>query len=157
MLITRDDFRLKRSNFDFTETHNVVRVLAGFMLLPHAATKFAAGGLNAGTVGFFEKVGFWPAEFMVGLAAGAEIVGGLCLIFGFATRWAGLGVAAILALTIFALLSVAPFEWLWNRGGIEYNLFWGLTALAVSITEFKRRRARITGSDVPFKTAAPLG
>lgn len=141
MFITRDDLRLKASNFDLTESHNVVRILAGFMMLPHAASKFAAGGLNPGTVAFFAKAGLQPAEFMVGLAATAEIVGGLFLLLGLATRWAGLGVSAIMALTIVALLNVGPFKWLWNFGGIEYNLFWCLTALAVAVTEFKRRAA----------------
>jgi hypothetical protein len=31
----------------------VVCILAGFMMLPHAAGKFAAGGLNPGTAAFF--------------------------------------------------------------------------------------------------------
>jgi putative oxidoreductase len=145
MFLTVDDFKFKYSNFDLTESHNVVRILAGFMLLPHAASKFAAGGLNPGTVGFFAKAGLQPAEFMVGLAATAEIVGGLCLLLGLATRWAGLGVAAIMALTIIAVLNVGPFKWLWNFGGIEYNVFWCLTALAVAVTEFKRRRAGKSG------------
>lgn len=139
MLITLDDLKLKAANFDLTESHNVVRILAGFMMLPHAASKFVAGGLNPGTVGFFTKAGFQPAEFMVGFAATAEIVGGLCLLLGLATRWAALGVAAIMALTVVALLNVGPFKWLWNFGGIEYNVFWVLTALAVAVTEFKRR------------------
>lgn len=141
MFINCDDFRIRASNFDLTESHNVVRILAGFMLLPHAASKFANGGLNPGTVGFFAKAGLQPAEFMVALAAVSEIVGGLCLMLGLATRWAGLGVAAIMALTIVALLNVGPFRWLWNFGGIEYNVFWSLTALAVAVTEFKRHAA----------------
>lgn len=143
MFITRDDFRIKASNFDLTESHNVVRILAGFMMLPHAASKFVDGGLNPGTIGFFAKAGFQPAEFMVGLAMVSEIVGGLCLLLGLATRWAALGVSAIMALTIVALLNVGPFKWLWNFGGIEYNVFWSLTALAVAVTEFKRRGASV--------------
>lgn len=141
MFLAADDFKLKASNFDLTESHHVVRILAGFMLLPHAASKFAADGLNAKTVALFDKAGFQPAEFMVGLAAAAEIVGGLCLLLGFATRWAALGVAAIMALTIVFLASSRSPGWFWHFGGIEYNLFWCLTALAVAITEFKRRRA----------------
>jgi putative oxidoreductase len=141
MFLTFDDFRPKASSFDLTESHNVVRILAGFMMLPHAASKFAAGGLNPGTVAFFAKAGLQPAEFMVAFAATAEIVGGVCLLLGLATRWAALGVAAIMGLTVVALLNVGAFKWLWNFGGIEYNVFWGLTALAVAVTEFKRRRA----------------
>lgn len=146
MPLTRDDFRLKPGNFDLGQSHNVVRLLAGAFLLPHASTKFADGGLNAGTIGFFEQVGLEPAGFMVGLAAGAEIVGGLCLLLGLATRWAALGVSAILAVSVFALLRVAPLEWLWNRGGIEYNVFWCLAALAISVTEFKRHGAQAVGA-----------
>jgi len=141
MFITRDDFRLKASNFDLTESHNVVRILAGFMMLPHAASKFTAGGLNPGTVAFFAKAGLQPAELMVAFAATAEILGGVCLLLGLATRWAGLGVFAIMAVTVVALLNIGPFKWLWNFGGIEYNVFWGLTALAVAVTEFKRHAA----------------
>lgn len=137
-LLNRDDFKLKRADFDFSESHNVVRMLAGAMLLPHALGKFADGGLNPGTIGFFDSVGLQPAVFMVGLAATAEIVGGLCLIFGVATRWAALGVAAIMGLTIFALVTASGFVWFWGAGGIEYSLFWGLTALAIAVTEFKR-------------------
>lgn len=153
MFVTVDDFRLKASNFDLTESHNVVRILAGFMMLPHASSKFAAGGLNPGTVAFFTKAGLQPAEFMVGLAAVSEILGGICLLLGLATRWAGLGVAAIMSLTIVALLSVGPFKWLWNFGGIEYNVFWCLTALAVAVTEFKRRAA----SAAPEQRSKRLG
>lgn len=147
MLLTANDFKLKSSNFDLTESHNVVRILAGVMLLPHAAGKFAADGLNARTVALFDKAGFQPAEFMVGFAAAAEIVGGLCLLLGLATRWAALGVAAIMGLTIVFLLNSGPPGWFWHLGGIEYNLFWCVTALAVAITEFKRRRAWRAGPD----------
>ena len=93
MFVTRDDFRLKASNFDLTESHNVVRILAGFMMLPHAASKLAAGGLNPATVGFFAEAGFRPPELWVGLALVSEVVGGLCLLLGLATRWAALSVS----------------------------------------------------------------
>lgn len=141
MLLGSNDFSLKRSNFDLTESHNAVRILAGLMLMPHALGKFSGGGLNPGTIGFFDAVGLHPATFMVGLAATAEIVGGVSLILGLATRWAALGVAAIMMLTIFALVSVGGFNWFWGDGGVEYSIFWGLTALAVAVTEFKRHVA----------------
>lgn len=139
--LSRDDFKLRRQNFDLTESQNAVRMLAGAMLLPHALGKFSGGGLNPGTIGFFDTVGLQPASLMVGLAATAEIVGGVCLILGLATRWAALGVAAVMALTIFALVRAVGFHWFWGDGGVEYSLFWGLTALAVAVTAFKRHRA----------------
>ncbi len=45
-----------------------------------------------------------------------------------------------MALTVVASLNVGPFKWLWNFGGIEYNVFWCLTALAVAATDFKGRQ-----------------
>ena len=141
MFLSLDDFKLKRASFDLSESHNAVRMLAGAMLLPHAIGKFSAGGLNPGTIGFFDSVGLQPAAAMVGLAATAEILGGVRLVLGFATRWAALGVAAIMALTIFALVKAGGFHWFWGNGGVEYSLFWGLAALAVSVTAFKRHAA----------------
>lgn len=156
MLLSPDDFTIRRANFDLTESHNVVRMLAGLMLLPHALGKFSGGGLNPHTIGFFEDVGLQPAALMVGLAATAEIVGGMCLLLGLATRWAGLGVAAILALTIVALVRADGLHWFWGAGGIEYSLFWGLTALAVAVTAFKRHRERAEDRGLTSPVGNPI-
>jgi putative oxidoreductase len=34
--------------------------------------------------------------------------------------------------------TVKGFGWTWNTGGYEYPVFWGLAAMAVALTEFKR-------------------
>lgn len=148
-LLSRDDFLPKRANFDLGESQNAVRMLVGAMLLPHALGKLSGGGLNPGTIGFFDSVGFHPAPLLVGFAAAAEIVGGLCLILGLATRWTALGVAAIMALTIVALVRAGGLHWFWGAGGIEYSLFWGLAALAVSVTAFKHRHGDRTAARHP--------
>ena len=61
MLFTSDDFRIKAENFDLSKGANVLRIICGAFMFPHIAGKFAAGGLSAGTVGFFAKAGFHPA------------------------------------------------------------------------------------------------
>jgi len=142
MFITKDDFILKPANFDVTDGHNLVRIICGAFMFPHAIGKFAAGGLAAGTVGFFAKAGFHPPEFWVLLAAAAEIATGIALVLGICTRWAALGATAVMMLAVYALQVVKGFGWTWNTGGYEYPVFWGIAALAVAITEFKRMPRR---------------
>jgi putative oxidoreductase len=43
-----------------------------------------------------------------------------------------------MAMAVYALQTVKGFGWTWNTGGYEYPVFWGLAALAVALTEFKR-------------------
>jgi putative oxidoreductase len=137
MFITPDDFRIKPANFDLTRTPNVLRILVGALMFPHAASKFAAGGLSAGTVGFFAKAGIQPAEFMVGLAAFSEIAVGIALVLGLCTRFAGIGAAAILAIASYAVVAVKGFGWVWNTGGIEYNVVWAVLGLLVAMDAWK--------------------
>lgn len=139
MFITKNDFILKPSNFDLSDGHNIVRIICGAFMFPHAISKFAAGGLAAGTVGFFAKAGFQPPEFWVLLAAAAEIATGIALVLGICTRWAALGATVVMVLAVYALQVVKGFGWTWNTGGYEYPVFWGIAALAVAITEFKRQ------------------
>lgn len=139
--ITKADFTIRAENFDPLQPWNLLRVFAGFCMLPHAASKFADGGLSAGTVGFFAKAGFVPAEFFVVLAATSEIAIGVALILGICTRFAALGGAAVLAMAIYAIQTVKGFGWLWNLGGHEYNVFWALVLIAIAMNEFQRLNA----------------
>jgi putative oxidoreductase len=138
MFITREDFSIKPANFDLTDGHNIVRIICGLFMFPHAIGKFAAGGLAAGTVAFFGKAGFQPPEVWVLLAASAEIATGIALVLGICTRWAALGATGVMIFAVYALQVVKGFGWTWNTGGYEYPVFWGIAALAVAITEFKR-------------------
>lgn len=148
LTLSRNDFALRASNFDLGKTSNLLRILVGALMFPHAASKFAAGGLSAGTVGFFAKAGIQPAEFMVGLAAFSEIAVGIALVLGICTRFAGLGAAAILAIASYAVVAVKGFGWAWNTGGIEYNVVWAVLGLLVAIDAWQdtlkqnRRAAR---------------
>lgn len=137
--ITKDDFRLKGENFDPTQPWNLLRVICGAFLLPHAASKLAAGGLNPATVGFFGKAGFHPAEAWVLLAMLTEFGAAVALVLGLCTRFAALAAAGTLLAAAAALQMVKGFGWLWSLGGCEYPVFWALTAIAVAVHDFQRR------------------
>ncbi len=80
----------------------LVRVALGAVFLPHGAQKvlgwFGGHGL-AGTYGFFTGTLGIPAIFAV-LAITAESLGAVALLFGFLTRVAALGIAAIMAVAM---------------------------------------------------------
>ncbi|QBK03382.1 DoxX family protein [Hylemonella gracilis] len=134
--ITKKDFLIRAASFNLTNPWNILRIICGVFMFPHAASKFAAGALNPGTVGFFAKAGFAPPEFWVILAAMVEVGTGLALLFGICTRFAALGAAGALAVAVYALQMVKGFGWTWNTGGYEYPVFWGIVCLAVALNEF---------------------
>src|SRR4051794_37464779 len=106
MLLTKDDFRVKAESFDLTKGSNILRIIAGAFMFPHAAGKFtdlATLTLSKPTVGFFAKAGFTPADLWVYTAAGSEVLVGIALILGICTRYASLGAAAVLAIAVYAL------------------------------------------------------
>lgn len=88
------------------------------------------------------KPGFQPAELWVVLAASAELATGIALVLGLCTRWAALGAAAVMAMAVYALQTGKGFGWTWNTGGDEYPVCWGLCALGVALTGFRRLRER---------------
>lgn len=138
MFISAQDFKIRSENFDLTRSENILRIICGAFMFPHAASKFVNGALSVGTVGFFAKAGFHPPEFWVWLAALVELTTGVALVLGICTRFAALGAAGALAIAVYALQMVKGFGWTWNTGGYEYPVFWGITCLAVAIGEFRR-------------------
>jgi putative oxidoreductase len=153
-MLSLDDFRIKASNFDLTNEWNILRIICGAFMFPHVAGKFVGVALNAGTVGFFAKAGFYPPEAWVGLAAFSEALVGVCLVLGIATRFAGLGAAAVLLVAVYALQVVGGFKgWTWNTGGYEYPVFWAIVSLAVSVNAWKAYLAAPKAS-TPAATAA---
>ena len=56
--ITKEDFAIRGSNFDLTQPWNILRIICGAFMFPHAMSKFVGGALNPGVVGFFAKAGF---------------------------------------------------------------------------------------------------
>ena len=149
MFVTKADFRITASHFDLTQGWNILRIISGAFMFPHAASKFTAGALSIGTVGFFAKAGFQPPEFWIWLAATVEILTGIALVLGICTRYAAVGAAGALAVAVYALQMVKGFGWTWNTGGYEYPVFWGLVCVAIAIEAWKvelaPRAARVLG------------
>lgn len=136
--LTKADFTLRRDNFNLMDPWNILRIICGAFMFPHALSKFAHGGLNPAVVGFFDKAGFYPPQAWIALAFLVEFGSGLFLVLGLCTRFAALGAAGALAVAVYALHVVKGFGWLWNLGGYEYPVFWALTALAVALHGFQK-------------------
>lgn len=104
----------------------LLRVTSGALLLAHGLMKLFVF-TPAGTVGFFESIGF-PGILGYPVMAG-EIALGLALIVGFMTRWAALGgLVIMIGATVPHLAS--GFSFSNPGGGWEYPVFWSITLLA---------------------------
>jgi len=102
----------------------LVRVAVGAVFVYHGGDKvglFGPDGFKESirlAIGAAEHAGFSPAEFWGYALAGTELIGGALLIVGFATRYAALALAFVMA--------VAVFRVHWNGGfsiqnqGYEY-------------------------------------
>ena len=104
----------------------LLRIAQGVMFLAHGAIlKLGTFGL-AGTMGYFASIGYPAALGAVVIAA--EILGGLALIAGLATRWVSL---ALVPLMLGAMLQHTGNGWVFNvpGGGWEYPAFWTVTLL----------------------------
>lgn len=107
----------------------VMRVALGLMFLAHGLTKVLVF-TPAGTVGFFESIGF-PGLLAYPVMA-FEVVGGLMLVLGVYTRW----VAAV-AVVQLLIASTVHFGNGWSftnaNGGWEYPIYLAVTALVVAL------------------------
>ena len=121
------------SKFDLTNGDNIIRITAGIFMFPHVAGKFLD---HAAVLGFFVKAGFPAPEMFLYLAAVTEALSGLCLVFGLWTRFAAPAAAGALIVAAAALFEVGGFKWMWNKGGFEYPVFWGLVCLAITLKEW---------------------
>jgi putative oxidoreductase len=154
---TKDDFKIKASNFDPSNGFNILRIICGLFLFPHVMGKFAAGTVSATTAAFFAKAGFHPPEVWIYIAAIAETAAGVALVLGICTRYAALGACALLLVAVYSLQVVKGFGWTWNTGGYEYPVFWAITSLAVAIEAWKGHFALPRPTyDSHFISRAPL-
>lgn len=111
----------------------MLRAATGLLLIPHGLQKlfgwFGGYGLEATGQFFATKLGL-PASFAL-LAGLIEVLGGLALALGLATRAvAGLVVGMMLVAVFQVHLGKGFF---WTAGGYEYPLFWGIAALAFAV------------------------
>jgi putative oxidoreductase len=108
----------------------LLRISLGVAALAHGLVlKVFTFGV-AGTVGYFESIGY-PAIFAY-LVMFGEIAGGLALITGVYARSAAVLMIPIL---LGAALQHAPNGWVFNAtgGGWEYPVFWAAASLTSAL------------------------
>lgn len=130
-----------KQKFDPFDPVVIVRILCGLLFVPHILFK-----LNAmeGAAAFFAKAGFDPAYPFLILAIAAESLCAVGLIFNIVTKWTGLLAAAVMAGATKAVLATKGAIWLWNFGGVEYNVVWFILCLVIAVHAW-REEYRIYG------------
>ncbi|OIH97646.1 DoxX family protein [Curtobacterium sp. MCBA15_001] len=108
----------------------VLRVVLGVVFIAHGAQKFAQGipGVTSG----FAGMGVPFAEVAAPLVAGLELVGGVFLVLGVATRVVGLLLAV--DMVVAGVLAHGSAGFFSQDGGFEYVLVLAAGALAVALT-----------------------
>jgi putative oxidoreductase len=110
-------------------SYPLIRFVAGAMLVPHGYAK-VFGGIE-GTTKFFASVGLEPALILAWYVGLLELVGGVCVAFGFLTRFMSAQLVGLLAVATFYIH--LPGGFLWVKGGFEYPLFWMVIMIAITI------------------------
>lgn len=107
----------------------LLRVSLGIMFIAHAGLKYYVFTLP-GTVKFFESIGL-PGPLAY-LTFAAELVGGILILAGLATRWVSLALVPVL---LGAVWAHAGNGWLFNapNGGWEYPAFLTVAAIVVAL------------------------
>ena len=81
-----------------------LRVVVGLVFLMHGGQKLFVFGL-AGTADIMGKLGIAMPAFAAGIVIAAELLGGIAIISGLYTRWAG----AVLTIEMLVAIPVARF------------------------------------------------
>jgi putative oxidoreductase len=107
-----------------------LRIVLGVVFIAHGAQKFGQG-VPAVAQGF-AGMGVPLAEVAAPLVAGLELVGGVLLVLGVATRVVGLLLAV--DMVVAGLLAHTTAGFFAQDGGFEYILVLAVASLAVALT-----------------------
>jgi Predicted membrane protein len=103
-------------------TEPLIRLIAGGSLAWHGQ-QILFGNIE-GTARFFESVGFEDGRLWAWIVGLLQLVCGLCLALGLATR---LAAGPIIG---FLIVAIVTYHWElgynWESRGIEYPLFWAI-------------------------------
>jgi putative oxidoreductase len=117
-------------NFDPTNGYNILRIVCGAFLLPHLYAK--ASNLPF-TFQLYKDFRLEPPKAWAFCAMATEVVCSIGLIFGIYTRYAAILCAIFLFVATWAVWRHSGGKWLWNIGGYEYCLFWGICCIVVAM------------------------
>jgi len=107
----------------------ILRVTMGGLFLAHTWMKLVLF-TPAGTVGFFESLGF--PGFLAYVVIAAEGLGGIALILGLWSRWVSLALLPILLGSIYPHWG-AGFFFSNPGGGWEFSLFWSVALIVQAL------------------------
>jgi putative oxidoreductase len=107
----------------------MLRLLLGFVFVMHGSQKLLGGGGVAGFAGVLAKTGIEPHVPLAWVVAITEFVGGICIIFGFLTRFWAAGLVIDMAVALFKVHLANGF--FISKNGFELVLTLGILALAV--------------------------
>ena len=117
-----------------TRTYNpawaltVLRIVTGIVFLMHGWQKLAMMGI-AGFAGFLGQLGIPGAELAAVVVTAIEVIGGLALILGIATRWVAIPLAFDMLVALVTVHLAAGF--FVSEGGYELVLL--LLAASVAL------------------------
>lgn len=115
------------TNSDFAAL--ALRVTSGVLFVAHGLMKVFVFTIP-GTVGYFESLGL--PGFLAYLTIAVEVLGGLALILGVATRAVALALVPVL---LGATWVHAGNGWVFSSegGGWEFPLFWAVVQVAIAL------------------------
>jgi putative oxidoreductase len=117
-------------NFDLTDGWVLLRLVVGLFLIPHALGKLKN---QVAVQGFFEVAGMRPTKAWLWAAMIIEWVLVVCLVLDIATQIAAWFTFVFMLVAAAANYKVCKGKWLWNIGGSEYPVFWGLCAAILAM------------------------
>ena len=113
----------------------ILRLFLGFAFMMHGSQKllgaFGGGGVS-GVAGMLGKLGIEPSHLWAWVVSITEFVGGVCLFFGFLTRFWAAGLVIDMAVAVVKVNLVNGFFAVKN--GIELPLTFGVIALVIVLT-----------------------
>ena len=117
-------------SFDLTVGSNVLRILCGAFLVPHLFVKFRSQDF---VKGFMANAGLRPPEAWLYGAFAVEIAASIGLVLDLYTFYAAILAGVFLLVAAWASWRVSGGKWMWNFGGAEYPLFWGIVCFVVAM------------------------
>lgn len=117
-------------SFDLTDGSNILRIICGLFFIPHLFVKFR----NQDFVkGFMANAHLRPPAAWLYAAFAIEILVTIGLVFDIYTVYAALLAGVFLVVAAWASWTNSGGKWIWNFGGAEFPLFWGICCFVVAM------------------------
>jgi putative oxidoreductase len=121
-------------NFDLANGFNILRIVCGLFFIPHLFVKFQ----NQDFVkDFMSKVGLNPPIVWLYGAFVVEIIATIGLVLGIYTAPVAVLAGVFLLFAAWASWKFSQGKWIWNFGGAEYPLFWGICCFVVAMQAWR--------------------